>query len=318
MKNHVFGRNPFALVLPTALFLFGSMSVTQADIAGTVAEFRFDGESRNHAQAREALVAASIRFTTDRLGVPNRSLAVPESGFVGSLNQDYLKGRRQWTWSAWIRSDFPERAGQVVYSEDAHGNLADVQVSKSQVVVNTWNMDVPSNWSSAVASATISSGKWFHMAVTFDSPSGNSGDCRIYIDGKGVFIGTLPMAKPLDAAADTHAFAIGRNIGSITSGQPAQEFAGAIDDVIIFDRALTPAEIPGLLVPAERLASFPAIELEFFARSGVTYQLQWSEDLALWTNEGPVAVGTSAPIVRFASTRQHSGRYWRLQPVVRP
>ncbi len=149
-----------------------------------MAEFRFDGESRNYAQAQQPLLAASIRFTTDRLGVPSRALALPESGFVGSLDHDYLKGRRQWTWSAWIRSDFPERAGQIVYSEDAHGNVADVQVNKGQVFVNTWNVDVPNNWSSAVASATVVAGKWFHLAVTFDSPSGNQGECRMFLDGK--------------------------------------------------------------------------------------------------------------------------------------
>ncbi len=223
----------------------------QADITGKVAEFRFDGEGQNYAQPKEPLLAASIRFTTDRAGAPNRSLAVPESGFVGSLDHDYLKGRHQWTWSAWIRSDFPERANQIVYSEDARGNIADVQVSKGQVLVNTWNADVPGNWSSALVSATVIAGKWFHLAVTFDSPSGNLGECPIFVDGQARFVGTLPMVKSFEATANTHAFAIGQNIGSITGGQPSQEFAGAIDDVQIFERALRPDEIPGLLVPRE-------------------------------------------------------------------
>ena len=223
----------------------------QADIAGKVAEFRFDGESRNYVQAQQPLVAASIRFATNRFGVPSKALAVPESGFVGSLDHDYLKGRHQWTWSAWIRSDFPERANQIVYSEDARGNIADVQVSKGQVLVNTWNADVPGNWSSVVAPATVRTGKWFHLAITFDAGSANLGECRIFLDGQAQFVGTLPMVKSSAITVDAHAFALGRNIGSVTGIQPSQEFAGAIDNLLIFDRALLPDEIPGLLVPRE-------------------------------------------------------------------
>ena len=117
--------------------------------------------------------------------------------------------------------------------------------------MNTWNADVPGNWSSALVSATVIAGKWFHLAVTFDSPSGNLGECPIFVDGQARFVGTLPMVKSFEATANTHAFAIGQNIGSITGGQPSQEFAGAIDDVQIFERALRPDEIPGLLVPRE-------------------------------------------------------------------
>ena len=318
MKSPTAIRKLLRSAIVTAVLHLASITLTQADIAGTVAEFRFDGESRNYAQAQQPLLAASIRFTTDRLGVPARALALPESGFVGSLDRDYLKGRRQWTWSAWIRSDFSGRAGQIVYSEDAHGNVANVQVSNGQAVVNTWNEDVPGNWSSAIASGTVVAGKWFHLAVTFDAGSANLGECRIFLDGQARFVGTLPMVKSSAVTVDSHAFALGRNIGSLTGGQPSQEFAGAIDDVIIFERALTPAEIPGLLVTTERLAAFPAIELEFYGRTGVTYQLQWSEDVVSWTNEGAVVVGENSPVVRFASTRTHSSRYWRLQPAGQP
>lgn len=71
--------------LLTSALHFAFNTVTQADIAGTVAEFRFDGEGRNYGQPKEPLLAASIRFTTDRLGVPARALALPESLVRASL-----------------------------------------------------------------------------------------------------------------------------------------------------------------------------------------------------------------------------------------
>ena len=64
---------------------FAFNTVTEADIAGTLVEFRCDGEGWNYAQLKEPLFAASIRFTTDHLGVPARALALPESLVRASL-----------------------------------------------------------------------------------------------------------------------------------------------------------------------------------------------------------------------------------------
>lgn len=188
-------------------------------------------------------------------------------------------------------------------------------MSDGQVVLDTYNTDTPGGWSRAIASAKLKAATWYHVTITFDAPDGNVGECRMYVDGLPEFAGSLPMVKQVGAAAESRAFALGRNIGSVTGAQATQEFAGAIDGVLIFERALTPAEIPGLLTPSERLTAFTAIELEFFARTGVTYQLQWSFDLVAWANEGPVVVGENKPIVRFASARLNASRYWRLQPV---
>ncbi len=117
--------------------------------------------------------------------------------------------------------------------------------------MNTWNADVPGNWASVVAQATVRTGKWFHLAITFDSGSANLGECRIFLDGQAQFVGVLPMVRSSAVTVDAHAFALGRNIGSVIGSQPSQDFAGAIDNLLIFDRALLPDEIPGLLVPRD-------------------------------------------------------------------
>ena len=127
---------------------------------------------------------------------------------------------------------------------------------------------------------------WQHVAVTFDSTDGFMGTCVIYQDGEISFFGQLPVVKISTRPPGSDAFSLGTNCGSWVAGQVAQEFAGGIDDVLIFNRALTGAEIPATMEPNKLLSVFTAVEIEFFAEQGKTYQLQWSEELVSWTDEG--------------------------------
>lgn len=59
------------------------------------------------------------------------------------------------------------------------------------------------------------------------------------------------------------------------------------------------------------LAINGAVEIEIFARRGVTYQLQWSSDLIHWQNSGSPFPGNNEPVRFFESSRVGSPRYYR-------
>jgi len=77
-------------------------------------------------------------------------------------------------------------------------------------------------------------GQWVHVTITFDGSS-----CILYRDGQQVALGSGTLGPSLQAPL---------KLG--TSGDCAGFFAGAMDDLIIFNRALSATVVPYLRVAA--------------------------------------------------------------------
>lgn len=68
------------------------------------------------------------------------------------------------------------------------------------------------------------------------------------------------------------------------------------------------------VTPTGALAVFPAVDVEFYTLNGVKYQLEVSTDMAVWTAQGGVVVGTGGNqnhLVRASKATQ----FWRLKVV---
>jgi len=68
------------------------------------------------------------------------------------------------------------------------------------------------------------------------------------------------------------------------------------------------------VTPTGALAVFPAVDVEFYTLNGVKYQLEVSTDMAVWTAQGGVVVGTGSSqnhLVRASKATQ----FWRLKVV---
>jgi hypothetical protein len=81
---------------------------------------------------------------------------------------------------------------------------------------------------------------WHHVAVTVSRPG--SGNVRFYLDG--VAVASLPGPIPMPLG-NSGRLAVGRTTAAFPALGPAF-FRGAIDEVEIFNRALTAAEVHGL------------------------------------------------------------------------
>lgn len=87
--------------------------------------------------------------------------------------------------------------------------------------------------------STIVSAGWHTVSLTLDGAAVPS----LYLDG--VFVARLPGSSPLTAA---NAFSIGRNTGDEGSPVTARRFNGSIDDVRLYSRALSTAELRALYI----------------------------------------------------------------------
>lgn len=84
------------------------------------------------------------------------------------------------------------------------------------------------------ATATLTDGQWHHLAFTLDGAS-----AAFFIDGTQAGSGTV---AGLDTPAGTQ-FRLADSLG------PMSNFQGRFDEVAVYDRALTPAEVGVLAVP---------------------------------------------------------------------
>jgi len=93
---------------------------------------------------------------------------------------------------------------------------------------------------------------------------------------------------------------------SATGYQSASRFAD-----VITGQTTTNVNFVLKLSDEFKLNIYVAVELEFFARQGSTYVLQYSPNLQAWQNDEQIT-GNNQLLVRFRSTRPAAQRYWRV------
>ncbi len=224
---------------------------------GLQAEFRLDGSDPSL-----FIQADKAQFVSDRFGRPHSAMQFPGSGITGSLHQDFFKNRTQWSWVGWIR---PYNAGsggeQDIYLEGNYGSSGGIFISNNRLVVATWNEDDIDNWNNIITKPLIRNNIWQFIIVTFDAiDSSKEGDCSVYINGIKVFSDLLYMSKATDLfRLSTHDFYFGGytlRYSGITSGITYNPFQGVIDDILIYNRALTMEEIKELAHVSNGILSF--------------------------------------------------------------
>lgn len=159
---------------------------------------------------------------------------------------DVAFGDEALTAAVWIRTDALEGEGRRMVFGHPFGN----SIRNSWVLFFTENMATPPVWTvgfsmnsdidgaqaTYVVAVPFELGEWVHIAGTYADNQSN-----FYIDGTR--IGGLVASPPL---FDDHPITIGYDINN---NNAVGHFVGAIDDVRLYDRALTDEEIAALAAP---------------------------------------------------------------------
>ena len=152
--------------------------------------------------------------------VPNNS-ALQQTGLKGSVSI-----------SAWVRTSNVKVNGSTAIVNRAeegtdyqHFGLS-LDEGRPQMRVHFFSVTSPK---------TLPQNTWVHLAATYDGVT-----AKVYVDG--VEMGMLDLGWPM--ATDTTALTIG---GEINSGVASNLFVGDIDDVALFDRAVTADEVRRLM-----------------------------------------------------------------------
>ena len=136
------------------------------------------------------------------------------------------------TISAWIYAeDLSTR--QTVFSQANTASLPQVEVGPGNGGTNRVTIIVPGIFVADTNNNAIQANKWHHVVYTRNG----AGDNHIYVDG-------VQMALLSSGATSFASTASQKNIGQ--RGNASQFFKGKIDDVRIYNRALTPIEVQQL------------------------------------------------------------------------
>jgi hypothetical protein len=162
-----------------------------------------------------------------------------------------------------------------------------------------------------MAGATsLASGTWYHAAATYD---GNI--VTLYVNGQPAGSASLPLNTVLNGN--------GLTIGYRPGGAKWQ---GQIDEVMLFNRALTADEVAaiynagtnGVIHPVTRpslslILTGNQLQLSWPSQSGQSYQLQTTTDLLNWTNVGTAQSGTDGTLTNTIGAINDSRSFFRVK-----
>ena len=166
---------------------------------------------------------AGMRFSGDggHVAIPVGELNIPETP----------------TWSAWVR---PERVSgsQVVVTSGSYGHF-ELRIDDGRPSITAFvRWEGGKGFLTATADDAVPAGRWTHLAGSFDGHT-----AAVYVDGEPAGQATLQrgltgvVRPPPQTGPDAR---VGTGYRGYADPTPARSFSGAIDEVRLYCRPLTP------------------------------------------------------------------------------
>ncbi len=186
----------------------------------------------------------------------NDYVSVANSADINSSPSDFV----QRSISLWLKADNAS-GRQVIFEEGGNINGLNIYVENGQVFVGGWSTSEGHGWDGTWHSAAITDDQWHHVTLVLDASANGANTTApnsffAYLDGQDIS-GADTSASEL-YRGHTGDINIGRSGGAIRyddgsggyeSDGSANYFAGEVDDVRIYDSALSAAEVDELANP---------------------------------------------------------------------
>jgi hypothetical protein len=206
------------LLLLLLVFTYSNAQVT----AGLLQEFRFDNSYTNQNADVTFTNNTNTSFVADRFGNANSALTIQNQGIEAYFNS-LPQGNNARTVSVWVVSQSTVDNQVFNYGTNATNQAYGFSVQNSSVTNYGWGNDLVLNGYS------IGANTWVHIVTTYDGTT-----AKIYYNGTMLASGSKAWNTPGSA------FRLGRNING------SNGFYGHVDDLKIYNRALTDAEVTQL------------------------------------------------------------------------
>jgi hypothetical protein len=273
--------------------------------AGLVGWWTGDGDANDLATNNHGTIQGGVTFVAGEV-----NLAFQFDGTTGYIlvpDNPSLDLRSEATFAAWINlSQLPSQAGHWMFivGKSQAGNDLDLQVESD----NRVHFYAPGLFVASVHA--LQTNAWYFVAATYRATN------RVEMFLNGVLEAT--NAIPGVHAVNPNPLTIGSSVV-----WPGRFFRGAIDEVQVYNRALSSNEIQaiynaggtGLCRPILCFpAIYPAVEIGWPTDTNRHYQVQRTSALATnnWVNLGAPITGTGSNVYLFDSTFGQAARFYRV------
>ncbi|MBL7077614.1 MAG: LamG domain-containing protein [Kiritimatiellae bacterium] len=204
---------------------------TYPEISGLVVYYEFDGDLENEvSDSHDGTANRELAYVADRHGSASAALYVNTSDEVVVPDHPDLDITGGITLAAWVRPEASDRAYAAVidkkyseaYSFGMYGGIAD-----PDTVGLTSYIGSGGDWSPDIV--PMGTGTWSHIAYTFEDSTGKG---RFYLNG-----------SVADSSTRAVTLAVTDEDLRIGGAYLSDDYKGSIDQVAVFNRALTPVEI---------------------------------------------------------------------------
>ena len=230
----VVAQRMWAAIVTSGLAMF--LSVGQAYAGGLVSYWAANGNATDSVGPNSGTLVSGVTFAP---GIVGQAFSFDGSSYVQAPTIGLPTGNHDRTLDLWFNiksySDAVQEAWLAGYgSFGSFNQVYSILVSHFDVGGPEGDIGAFAQWGGVVRGGpSILPGTWHNLGVT------NSGDfATLYLDGNEIASGTLPI----DTSSGTD-FYIGRVAGPTGD---ARQTSGLIDEVRIFDRALSASEIKAL------------------------------------------------------------------------
>lgn len=201
------------------------------ELPNPIAAYDFKGNANDNTNQHNGGIIGSISNVADSFGNLNAAYFFPGNAYVKIPDADLLDFQgNQFTISAWIR---PVKInGTYIVHKSATGGSGggpyslDIFPGKSRVIIHT----VDDEAVALTGTSSIKKNVWQQLVATC-----NGTELVLYYNGNKEATGSVPLPLQSSTGALT--------IGSYEFVFPGASFEGTIDNVRIFDKALTEAQV---------------------------------------------------------------------------
>jgi hypothetical protein len=211
-----------------------TLTVTSVPSAGPIAHWRLDGDGSDASGNGKTLTLANgPTFTTGKTG---SALTLNGSNQYGVTAAPLIDTTRSFTVSAWVLWNGASGWRSII-TQDGQ-NISGFWLEKrddNRLVFERDSSDSTGSTATfAAAPSAMTANTWYHVVGVYDSAAGQ---IQLYLNG--TLAATAAFTTPWAA---TGPLAVGRG----KWGSPTDYWAGKIDEVRIYQRALTAAEVQSL------------------------------------------------------------------------
>ena len=234
------------LIFTLLISLLLSLPCAWADDPALMGWWRFDGDALDSSgNDRHGTLQGSPTFGPGVFGQALELEANPDyvtiDGYKGIL------GTAAFSIAAWVQTTNTAIGQIMLWGADAGGERVEFRINSNRLRISHGNGNVQCD-------TVLTDGEWYHVAVAvIDGASASSGDVTFYVNGQ----------DDTQASTDPDTWNVTPNATlDLTIGwRPTRSdrpFIGSIDDVVLYDKVLTPQDVAqimaGDILPASELA----------------------------------------------------------------